>query len=147
MCQTWMCIETKKLMEIMVNYKLIKLCIEFLSHGHQETISLVSQHNNVSRHLLHHSTRNIKCERFLKWRHKFKVVIPISANVPEVVHQADEKCCWCEDKDKDEMRKSYKEAFNRPVKVRRGELVKDSGPLWDSLVLKQAFRRSANLEY
>ena len=40
--------EMTKLTEIMVNYKLKKLCIEFLSHQSQKTTLLISQHINVS---------------------------------------------------------------------------------------------------
>ena len=74
-----------KLTEIMVNNKLIKLCIEIL--GHQKFTSLIPQSINVYLHHLLHSTLNIYCERFLKHFHK---IVIISANVPEGILCADE---------------------------------------------------------
>ena len=46
-----------KLTEIMVNNKLIKLCLEVL--GHQKTTMLVPQYLNVCLHQLTHSIINI----------------------------------------------------------------------------------------
>ena len=55
MCQVQ--IEAMKLTEIMVNNKLVKLCIEIL--GHQKFTFLISQYVNVSLRHLHHSILNI----------------------------------------------------------------------------------------
>ena len=73
-----------KLTEIMINNKIMKLCLEI--RVHQKPTLLISKYVDVYLDHLPCSMLNIKSERFLKRFHK----ITISADIPEGILCADE---------------------------------------------------------